>query len=846
VIGAFAKPSSAAPSPTLPTFVASVSTAPMMLAVPMMFQTTTHARVIHTWVDPKYGQDTTLGAVPGAIQLNPKVNASCTVNGGTPIHVFNPALGPLLHASWPFKTITAAVASIPALPVSATHGTATYRYEYAIVHLMPGLYARAQAYGPAGSPSPDNGLMPNGETFPIDIPDYVSIQGTSALDTMIDLGPANTNNLIGGGPAFRYGMLINSTGKDSFISSVSIFGAYPYGPTNPGSPQSSRTAAIQLADSYASAPTIMNNFLFGNGIGILIQGKTDAQGQTILAHDRTRILNNTIAMNHVGLANTENKSVTQQAKGVSKLILLNNIFDSSQDWQSTIPLPTNWLGNALFQGFGSWSFEGVDKGDIQTQAGLDFNAYEVNTSTNPNPNKYDSGIPILAVGLPATSVRTVIPPQPGTDISVYTGWGLTTTNIRRGTLYVRDLLANGQFQTINGFDYSPHDFRLSPAVAHASGSNSARPAANIPGDISVPNGTGAVNPLVNIGWSTSSSSFTLTMGNGQSLTKRPGFLDLTRNGANSQNTWAHDGWDWDAEGFGNARIQSHNTQIFPIGAGSNQDSPIDIGADELGQMISAGYRFGTRSFLKLVSSNLPAGVKAMDNRYHWFLGVPDTLTLGTGFPQISPINFQQINHLAGPPAAYQYGAPLTYEGPWFDTWTLTASTYYNPKMIDISPHLLPDIHPWWTSTLPGWPTNPIWQWCVPSSGYNASLYLDPTVGIINPPGTYQGGGWQGVPKWQYLDMPGLTPPVGIFGQNVTFRPTTKSWNTTNFDPWCRSHNNKPTEVMDTFLATFTTPVGGTTTYVGLRYSLEPWGKPLWTPNLTDTNVQTFMVIVDDK
>jgi len=47
--------------------------------------------------------------------------------------------------------------------------------------------------------------------------------------------------------------------------------------------------------------------------------------------------------------------------------------------------------------------------------------------------------------------------------------------------------------------------------------------------------------------------------------------------------------------------------------------------------------------------------------------------------------------------------------------------------------------------------------------------------------------------------------------------------------------------MDTLLPTFTTTG---MTYTALRYSLENREHPLWTASLSDTNVQTFMVVVE--
>ena len=76
-------------------------------------------------------------------------------------------------------------------------------WEYAIIHVLPGLYARDKAYGPVvGTHNPDNGLQPNGEKFPIYLPPRVSIQGTSALNTVFDVTSPEDDIA---GPAFEFG-----------------------------------------------------------------------------------------------------------------------------------------------------------------------------------------------------------------------------------------------------------------------------------------------------------------------------------------------------------------------------------------------------------------------------------------------------------------------------------------------------------------------------------------------------------------------------------------------------------------------------------------------------------------
>ena len=117
-------------------------------------------RVAHLWVDPKYGDDMAAAA------NNPLV---------PPVDVADPTFGVLLNKPWPFKTVTEAVNSIPVLPYVGTYA----RWTHAIIHALPGMYARTRVTTPNALLYPDNGLEPNGETFPILLPKVVVEAGVS-------------------------------------------------------------------------------------------------------------------------------------------------------------------------------------------------------------------------------------------------------------------------------------------------------------------------------------------------------------------------------------------------------------------------------------------------------------------------------------------------------------------------------------------------------------------------------------------------------------------------------------------------------------------------------------------
>ncbi|MFQ5504143.1 MAG: hypothetical protein ACE5F1_04995, partial [Planctomycetota bacterium] len=136
--------------------------------------------VIHLWVDPHYGNDLL------ATQNNPSLTHS---TGWKPHDVQDPAQNsaPLLHASWPFKTINGANGAIKylqsttllnVLPLPNTSTVTGNVWEYAIIHLMPGMYGPGVQQGIIYNGF--NGLPENGESFPITLPDRVSIQGASA------------------------------------------------------------------------------------------------------------------------------------------------------------------------------------------------------------------------------------------------------------------------------------------------------------------------------------------------------------------------------------------------------------------------------------------------------------------------------------------------------------------------------------------------------------------------------------------------------------------------------------------------------------------------------------------
>ena len=96
--------------------------------------------------------------------------------------------GELVYAPAPFKTVTAAISRINTninkgrLPWK---NPATGKWiDFIVIRCNPGLYGPSQ--DPGNETDPLSGLPWNGESFPITLPDRVSFQGASALNTIFD------------------------------------------------------------------------------------------------------------------------------------------------------------------------------------------------------------------------------------------------------------------------------------------------------------------------------------------------------------------------------------------------------------------------------------------------------------------------------------------------------------------------------------------------------------------------------------------------------------------------------------------------------------------------------------
>ncbi len=578
--------------------------------------------------------------------------------------------GVLTTAPYSFRTISAALTYVSQFNPGAATGwpwvnTKSQKKIIAfVIQLMPGLY------GPILNPDskgreidPKSGLPWNGESFPLHIPDWVSIQGTSALNTIIDVRGNEAN-----GPrtyAFGFSSNLNNLNSHlySFLDGLTI--------------RNARTEMTCLAPAGAAVyvdctdgncrPTISNCFIVMNDVGIAVDGAPDEDIQGPV------IVNDTLAWNGIGIWNGE-LNATGQSYGYVLLAIWNTLFDATP--------PPAGTGIAT-----TTAFEGVHNQDMEivtADGPLNFNAWECGSGPwgYANLGLVAPLPPGWVVTLPRTSPVPPTPLQPRVDIVNYTQGGTPNS---RGTLYVNDLFRNAQSK-----DRSPHDFRLSPKVSSA---------ASTPPSI--------LNPLVNAGYVHPVHNFSngsvvgVQFANGITVNvvglRGPGSHSLGYHSEFAQ----FDASDWDCDGFGNPRQE--NRSGFSQGSYSNYD----IGADELGELLMAGYIDSTRIFSRMVPQ---AGLIA-DHTEVFFVNFPGATfprpifnaSLSEGFVEVDYNWFDQaqVNPNAPnglPNSNYTDGvSPIAavMSKRWFLQLTNAKPPHMRNLRCDITPHLHYDLSPLW-------------------------------------------------------------------------------------------------------------------------------------------------------
>jgi hypothetical protein len=249
--------------------------------------------------------------------------------------------------------------------------------------------------------------------------------------------------------------------------------------------------------------------------------------------------------------------------------------------------------------------------------GIDMNAWEL--SRDPQVPGY-AQLGVAPPGWPSTSVRSTAAPSSPPNAPRYNIVDFTqraNPANPHGTLFVNDLLRNYALVTGAYTPDSEHDFRLSPMVS----------------DVMPLQTPTARNPLVDLGLD-DSFGWPIALRNSNStyeglvpptrrrvaptLTRRPG---LTLPSSTPLHNPPMNAWDWDAEGFGNPRIA--NRSGFPITIpGVTSYSQMDLGADEMGELIIAGYIDGTTIF----SRNVPNASGITDHTGIFFVELAGLMT----------------------------------------------------------------------------------------------------------------------------------------------------------------------------------------------------------------------------
>ncbi len=218
-----------------------------------------------------------------------------------------------------------------------------------------------------------------------------------------------------------------------------------------------------------------------------------------------------------------------------------------------------------------------------------------------------------------------------------------------------------------------------------------------------------------------------------------------------------------------------------------------------------------------------------DNKYFIYLGpanqqfagrLPDSRA--TPFSSAPGFNLAYSRTIAGTP-----------HNPWAATWTYgPTGPYYYPTRVDVIPHLLPDIHPWWVFLPLASPSLCLWQHCLGPFNYNYSLFANPTADVVHAPGAGRGL----APAYEWIDD---FTAAGSFPVTMTafgpWGPGPASIN--QFTAWCVGTDAAASFFFDTL------PITGSLALpnVGLRFSAEFATTSLF--GSLDTNLQTMHVFV---
>ncbi|MBI5849648.1 MAG: hypothetical protein HZB39_01195 [Planctomycetes bacterium] len=616
----------------------------------------THGDNAHAWArNPHWS-----GGPSMPLQSHPELNSGI--------------LGVLQHAPYPFRTLSGADGAVAyAASILATQSSITH----VMIQCGPGLYGPRNPSTPAGQEDfdPASGLPWNGERFPIDLPKNVCVQGTSALDTIFDArGYVTTTWYLSSQTIFRFANTGNFVDySQTFIDSVALRGCRP---TNDDPLMG---AAILIgAEGYEGgaqmpcSPRITNCFIYGNYVGIAMFSQFDwPPGPSPVMH-RPWIVNNTIAWNQCGIYSSSGSGV-----GFSEPIVHNNLIDRMIPAATGLPQYFQGLGPTYPAGpYEPVAFEGLSGADLiallpnaapNCGSGTCFNAFDL---AGANPQRF-------AYGIGGNGVRGGGPPSftPVVDIGSITGVWNNGVPVR-GSLFVRDVLRQA------GINAAPHDFRLAPTVRRMDG-------------VFVP------NPLVNQGMDLGNGlirfiNINITFGTptAQDITAPPGI------GSDRDATFH--AFDWDCEGFGNPRTALRRFGLTAVFGQPFCLSRIDIGADEMGELIISGYLDSTRTFSRPHASVAPntANFALNDRLFFLDLAIPGVVYVAPQFnlrhdgTPFTPPNYVGSGPNWARPEWYaQLGGahnPFVAENDAPPPSTLTSGQFQHYDIIDNQGTLMPD------------------------------------------------------------------------------------------------------------------------------------------------------------
>ncbi|MBK8975138.1 MAG: hypothetical protein IPM29_04385 [Planctomycetes bacterium] len=643
------------------------------------------AFVFHVYVDPIYGDNLL------ATQFNPSNTARPSnvplLAGSIRISMRRASDGSRASCNTrhtPFRTLTTPAGSgivfgaidwieqtIGALPRNGA-GPTGYTIDHVIVHRLPGLY------GPRSSQpiDPQSGSAFNGEQFPIVIARHrVSLQGTSALDTIFDARGQSTHIL-------ELRQDVQSLTNHDFVDGITFRNAATRSapPFTPGSGAAIWIRGTRVPEMMIPVSTAITNCFFqGNAVGIAIDATAVVEPMLGLwANHRIRVFNNTFAWNVIGVWQG-NTGDTVPAPSVLSSVFANNIFD--------VGSPNGFpAGASAFEGIDTFQRE-VTMHGTNPVSRLDFNAFPDERTGAGVPVWFNNGATIGPWQTAWPTFNTLETPA-RVDLTVFAQ--------QPRVLFIADALRLGGSGVT-----SEHDLRLCPNVSTAIDRTTPSPTAFNP---CIDRGIDAdPNLRPGFGWGT------IVFGNVTSVLLED--LGLPPGSEEVPIT----GWDVDAEGFGNPRSVPDSDLPYP----QDQRGFVDLGADECDDLIVAGFVPGTRLFTltpvapirdhtrifffgeigtvapRPVFNSIVGGVATLGMIFDWYphatnpdpseatLGnFTDTLAWGAALQQ-PPLRADQIN--AGIPPRRHIPRNLR---------------------CDFSPHLITDFHPLWGNPL----FDDLWLW----------------------------------------------------------------------------------------------------------------------------------------